>query len=440
MKHFLADNQLQHAIASLTVTDTNGKIIYHYNDQYGVAPASNMKVFTSIAVLDLLGKDYQYKTEIGCSGKIKDSVLQGNLFILGHGDPSFGSWRYTQTQPDTIMKQLCVLLRKKGINSIKGEVIIDASAFTQNPIPGGWSWEDMGNYYGAGTWALNWHENQYDMELKPGKNVGEKTEIVKAEPALPNVTFVNKLTTAAAGSGDNSLIFLPPYGDVATIEGTIPQGGLFTISGSLPEPFTPFISALKKGFADNTIQCSCGFQTSLDFALQKKDVPKYDSVIGNFYSPTMDSLIYFFLKRSINLYGEDFVKTLALQKNGEGNTDDGVEILKKFWRDKGLEGSALRIVDGSGLSAGARVTTDALVKALLYAKSQPWYPVFYNALPVVNDMHMKTGTIGGVRAFSGYQTASDGRQYVFSFIVNNYNGSSKEISNKMYEVLNELKK
>ena len=440
MKRLIADEQLQHGIASLCVTDTSGKIIYHYNDEYGLAPASNMKIFTSIAAFDLLGKDYQYKTEIGYTGSVKDSVLNGNLFIVGNGDPSTGSWRFDQTKPDTMMKQLANRLRKKGINNIKGQVILDASKFSLNALPGGWSWEDMGNYYGAGTWGFNWHENQYDVQLKPGKNVGDKTEIVKTDPELPYTTFINKLTTGATGSGDNSLIFLAPGSDVAIIEGTIPQGGLFTVSGSLPEPFTSFLSALKKGLSDAGVQYSGGFQTSAAFALQNKSVPHYDSLIDILYSPSMDSLIYYFMKRSINLYGEDFIKTFALQKNGSGNTDDGVEILKKFWRDRGIESNALDIVDGSGLSAGARVTTDALVKALLYAKSQSWFTSFYNALPIVNEMHMKTGTIGGVRAFSGYQTASDGKEYIFSLIVNNYNGSAKEVSNKMFAVLNELKK
>ncbi len=440
MKIFIEDSQLKHAVASLSVADGSGKIIYHINDKYGLAPASNMKVFTSIATLDLLGKDFQYKTEIGCSGTIADSVLNGNLFIVGSGDPTTGSWRYAQMQPDSLMKTIAMLLHQKGIKTINGQVILDGSKFSSNPIPGGWSWEDMGNYYGAGCWGLNWHENQYDMKLLPGKKIGEKAEIKVVEPEAGNTTFINQLTTAERGSGDNSLIFLPPNNDVGIIEGTIPQGGLFTVSGSLPEPFSPFISALKKGFADNKIQCSCGFQTSFDFLLQKKKLPHYDSLINYIYSPAMDSMIYFFLKKSINLYGEDFIKTIALQQNGYGSTDDGVKILKQYWNDKGIDKSAIKITDGSGLSAGSRVTTDALVKALLYAKTRSWFSSFYDALPVVNNMHMKTGTISGVKAFSGYQKSATGNEYVFSIIVNNYDGSTESVINKMFTVLNELKK
>ncbi len=440
MKKITEDAQLKHGIASLCVADTTGKIIFHLNDEYGLAPASNMKVFTSIAALDLLGKDYQYKTEIGYSGNIKDSVLNGNLFIKGNGDPTTGSWRYAQTGADSLMKRLCIILRNKGIHQIKGQIILDGSAFNNNAIPGGWSWEDMGNYYGAGTWGLSWHENQYDMQLQPGKNIGESPKINKIDPENESVTFINELKTAEAGSGDNSLIYLSPNSDIAIIEGTIPKGDLFTISGSLPNPYTSFISAIKKGFAINHIVFAGSFQTSMDLVLQNKPLPRYDSLIDYIYSPTLDSMIYFFLKKSINLYGEDFVKTFALQKNGYGSTNDGVKLLQEFWISKGIESSAIKITDGSGLSAETRVTTDALVKALLYAKKQPWYQTFYDALPIVNEMHMKTGTISGVRAFSGYQKAANGKEYIFSIIVNNYDGSTASVTNKMYDVLNELKK
>ncbi len=440
MKRFTNDAQLKHAIASLTVADITGKIIYHLNDEYGLAPASNMKVFTSIAAFDLLGEDFRYKTEIGFTGNINDSVLDGDLYIVGNGDPTTGSWRYAQTQPDSLLKELCGLLRKKGISTITGQIILDGSHFSPNAIPGGWSWEDMGNYYGAGAWGLNWHENQYDMQLKPGKRIGDKPEIVKTEPKTEYTTFINNLTTAARGSGDNSLIYLPPNNQVGIIEGSIPAGGLFTVSGSLPEPYTSLITALQKGFTDNGIVHEGGFQTSADFALQNKSVTHYDSLIDYIYSPSLDSMIYFFMKKSINLYGEDFIKTIALQKTGLGSTDDGAKLIKTFWTNKGIESSALKIKDGSGLSAETRVTTDALVKALLYARSRSWFSAFYDALPVVNNMHMKTGTISGVKAFSGYQKASNGKEYVFSIIVNNYDGSTVRVIDKMYDVLNELKK
>jgi D-alanyl-D-alanine carboxypeptidase/D-alanyl-D-alanine-endopeptidase (penicillin-binding protein 4) len=96
-------------------------------------------------------------------------------------------------------------------------------------------------------------------------------------------------------------------------------------------------------------------------------------------------------------------------------------------------------MDGSGLSPQNRVTTYAEVKVLQYARARSWFNAFYDALPEYNSMKMKSGSIGGARAFAGYHTAIDGRQYTFSIIVNNYEGSSGEVVKKMYAVLDVLK-
>ena len=157
------------------------------------------------------------------------------------------------------------------------------------------------------------------------------------------------------------------------------------------------------------------------------------------FSPPFDSLNYWFLKKSINLYGEAFIKTMAFQKNGFGATIKGVDLLKDFWADNGIEKSAINICDGSGLSPQNRVTPDALVKALQYAKTRPWFSSFYHALPEYNDMKMKSGSIAGARAYAGYHTAKDGKQYTFSFLINNYDGEAAAVVKKMFRVLDNLK-
>ena len=146
------------------------------------------------------------------------------------------------------------------------------------------------------------------------------------------------------------------------------------------------------------------------------------------------------MKKSINLYGEDLIKTMALERYGIGTTDSGVAIMRSYWEERGIEKSAFRVADGSGLSAKNHVTTYGLVQALLYAKTRPWFTAFYNSLPIYNNMHMKSGTIAGVKSYSGYHTSAKGKEYVFSMIINNYDGSTDSIINKMYSILDELKK
>ena len=158
-----------------------------------------------------------------------------------------------------------------------------------------------------------------------------------------------------------------------------------------------------------------------------------------YVSPTLDSINFWFLKKSINLYGEAFVKTIALQNNKPGSTDSGINIIRNYWNKRGIEKSALKIIDGSGLSPANRLTTDALVRILQFAKQQSWYPSFYNALPEMNGIKMKDGYIGGVRSYAGYVTLKSGTSLCFAFIVNNFDGSPALAREKIWKVLDLLK-
>ena len=167
-------------------------------------------------------------------------------------------------------------------------------------------------------------------------------------------------------------------------------------------------------------------------------IPVYKTLY-ELQSPALDSLNYWFMKKSINLYGEALIKTIAYEKKGEGSTEKGLEILKQFWKEKGIEPSALHMKDGSGLSPANRVTPTALVQVLQYARTKSWFKYYYDALPEYNGMKLKSGTIGGVKAFAGYHTAKDGTPYTVAIIVNNYDGSTAEVIKKMFRVLDELK-
>jgi D-alanyl-D-alanine carboxypeptidase/D-alanyl-D-alanine-endopeptidase (penicillin-binding protein 4) len=248
------------------------------------------------------------------------------------------------------------------------------------------------------------------------------------------------LQTGKPGSGDNGYIYLPPYSTNAFVTGTEGAGeSTVTISGAIPDP-----SFQIKIFLQNILK-----KNQIDFSGTTFVINEYNKTdsaslipqktLTTIYSPSLDSIIYWFLQKSINLYGEALTKTFAFEKTGFGSTEKGIEILKNFWSEHGIEKSAINIIDGSGLSPQNRVTTDALVSVLQFAKTKTWYNSFYNALPTYNGMKMKSGTISGAKAFAGYQTSKDGTAYTFAIIINNFDASQGSIVPKMYKVLEELK-
>ena len=433
LKKLETDEQFKHAILSMYVVDgKTGKTIYDKNSQTGLAPASCQKVVTSASAFELLGKNYKYKTELAIEGAIKDRSLSGNLYFIVHGDPTLGSWRWASTNEESI--------KEKNISMIKGDMILDDSKWETQATPVGWIWEDVGNYYGAGARGINWHENQYDLVLRPGKKEGDSVEIISTKPRLQVSVLINELKTGKKGSGDNSVIYLPEQGLIGFVRGTVPAGkDSFTVSGAMPDPAGHFMKVIEDLFSLNDIKTAGRTKTATYIFMNKEKLKYSANNLLTITSPSLDSINYWFLKKSVNLYGEAFVKTIAYEKAKFGATDTGIAIIKNFWSDHGIERSALNIIDGSGLSPANRVTTNALVTVMQYAKKQDWFPSFYYALPEMNGLKMKDGYINGVRSFTGYVKSKDGNEYTFSFIVNNFDGSAGTVREKMWEVLDILK-
>jgi D-alanyl-D-alanine carboxypeptidase/D-alanyl-D-alanine-endopeptidase (penicillin-binding protein 4) len=436
------DPQLRHGILGFYVADAKtGNIIYEKNGQLGLAPASTQKIITSASSFELLGNQFRFKTYLRYDVDVSNGKLPGNLYIAGYGDPTLGSWRWSSTTEQAILDRIVGSLQKKGIKEISGDIMIDDFSFTAQPVPEGWIWQDIGNYYGAGSWSLNWRENQYDLLLQSGKHIGERTTIVKTIPALVDFKLANFITSAKKGSGDNGYIYTSPFSNFGFTTGSIPADEKsFSISGAMPRPALQFANALAQKLQEKNIAFSGRTQLSSDSIFAGRPLRTGTHDLDSISSPDLDSINYWFMRKSINLYGEAFVKAIAWrEQENNATTDKGIDIIKDFWTARGIEKAAINIIDGSGLSPQNRVTTHALVQVLQYAKKRPWFQSFYHSLPEYNGMKIKSGSIGGARAFAGYHVSAAGKEYTFAIIVNNYDGSSGEIVKKMYKVLDVLK-
>lgn len=435
-KKFASDSKFKHSsIGLLVVNNTTGQTITIVNAEVGLAPASCQKVITATTSYELLGHNYSYKTTLGFTGKIIDGVLNGDVIIRGSGDPTLGSWRYEQTTEENVLSEFQKAISRQGINEIKGHAYADESLWQGEVIPGGWIWEDVGNYYGAGARSLNWLENQFDLILKSGNNIGDTVEIVGTKPDFVEGLNLKVLATSAGkGSGDNSYIYIPLFDKFGYVRGTIPVNeNLFNVSGSMPQPAKQLAISLEASLKKSTAE-------NVDAAYPKEPViAKPVTVFFTHNSPPLDSIIFWFLKKSINLYGEALIKTLAYQLKKTGDTDSGASVIKRFWSSRGIDPASLNIIDGSGLSPANRVTVSALVHVMQFAKKQSWFPSFYNALPEINGIKMKSGSIGGVVSYTGYIKSKNGNDYTFSFIVNNYDGNANEVRKKMWTLLDILK-
>jgi serine-type D-Ala-D-Ala carboxypeptidase/endopeptidase (penicillin-binding protein 4) len=432
--------EMKHALVGVEVFDNRkGEIIYQHNAQTGMAPGSTQKIFTSMAALELLGKDFRYSTGFYLK---RDSgrPSSGQLLVKAQGDPSFGSFRYPGSRPLDILKAIMAGLKTTGIRQVDPDpLVLTDSAFSRLSVPGGWIWEDIGNYYGAPARGFNWRENQYDLVLGSGKKTGDPAAIRKTIPGTARQIMGERLSTGEKGSGDNTIVYPALDDSPAYIEGTIPPGeDSFLVSGSLLDPAAQFKRELDSSLASENIlveKISDSNATAGSDPSPGKEFPE----VYRHQSPILDSLNYWFLQKSINLYGEAFLHTLAGRFQAGSRSLSATEFLQDFWKRHGVEPAALHIEDGCGLSPQNRVTPDALVRALEFGRSRPWFPQFLAALPLHNGLSMKSGSIGGARAFAGYSRGTDGNSYSFAIIVNNFDGPAARVIQEMYSVLNNLK-
>ncbi len=436
--NLLADEQAKHALTSLCVLDANtGKILFAKNEQIGLATASTLKTITAASAFSILGKDFQYQTSLGYSGSIMaDGTLKGNLIITGSGDPTLGSWRY-QNKENAVLLQWVAAIKAAGIKKIDGSIIGDDRIFGTQTTPEGWVWQDIGNYYGAGTSGLAWRENQFDIHLRPGSNTSAAVTVVKTSPAMPYIQIKNELKTGGSGTGDRTYAFLPPYANLAYLRGTWGIGiAKSSISVALPDPAFDCAYRLQDTLKRLGIETSQQATTARLMELNSLPIPAITK-INTITSPTLSEITYWFLKKSVNLYGETLLKTIALKTGKAATTAKGVETEVNLWSEKGIDKSALNIIDGSGLSPGNRITTSAMAGILFQIQKESWFADFYKALPDYNGMKIKSGTINDVSAFAGYHTDTEGNKYIIVININNYSGGG--INKKLFRVLDELK-
>ena len=441
----------------------NGQVLMSHNSERGLAPASGLKAMTTSIALDELGPDFTFKTSLFYSGHIDDKgTLNGNIYIRGGGDPTLGSDVVDGSlSTDSLMQQWTRAIKQAGIRKVKGKIIADNQIFTGNSTPDYWLWMDIGNYYGAGANGLTIHDNMYHLYFQPSSVAGKPAKLLRMDPRIPGLTFINYMKTGARGSGDNGYIYAASLQHEAVLRGTVPAGYTeFSIKGSIPDPALYAAETLQSTLKKLGIVVAGADHDRPPETVAKADSPvNYDSMtmLTTTRSPQLKDIIYKTNKKSINLYAEHCLRMLAVQETKKGTEEEGVKTIKDFFTDHHIYSKGLHLYDGSGLSPADRITPRTMVEQLTYASKQPWFSDFYRSLgiagdpddigyfrhfangtPIANNARIKSGLITDVRSMSGYLHDKKRRLIVFSLIANNYNGHMHDVDNLYKKVLVEL--
>ncbi len=383
----------------------SGKVLMDENGDKSMIPSSCMKLVTAAAALHILGPQMRFSTHLAYDGKIEQGTLHGNLYIIGGGDPCLGSDRIASSLSwDKLLNVWSFAVKSLGIERIEGTIIPDSSLWENARAVPDWSWEDIGNYYGAGASALSFHENAYRIFFAPGPQVGDSASVVKIEPSLSHLALQSEVKTGEKGSGDQACIYGSEGTFMQRIRGTIPAGvGEFSIKGALPDPGYACIELFKRSL------------NSLGISIEDKEIQEASrQVFYSMKSPTVSEIIREMQKTSINLYAEHLLKKMGEVELKNGSTLSGTTCVKKFLQNLGMDLSGCRIADGSGLSRKNVITAHQLVDLLILMRKSEFFPEFFHSLTVPRaGIHGKSGSMTLIRSYAGYS-----KDIAFAILIN----------------------
>lgn len=416
------------------------KIVEQYNADSLFIPASIVKLTSTSTALDALGDTFRFVTRVYIDGEIgADSVLHGNLNIVGGADPTIGFSVFTK---ERFIDSLYAALHRSGIKSIDGNLVGFAGIYDSLIIPDTYPEDDRGNYYGAGTAGLIWDGNSITLSFSTPTTAGAKTTFKSVFPPFDNFVLDNKTTAGRYGTSENSIIWGNPFDFSRMIDGTLPPGkSNVEVYGSSPDPALGFVVAVKALLIKNGIPIN-----GRCIGSYKNGCPS-GSPLLTYYSKPLGEIIQYTNTKSYNVSAETCLKMAGLKKYGSGSWECGLKAVYELFDKYNVDPDEMNLFDGSGLSKANKIAPAAMALFLMNIRNESWFETLYASLPIAGEtgtlksmfdgtnvkgkLRAKSGFMKTVRAFAGYVPNQKNEMMVFCIIVNNYSGDAYALKKKL---------
>lgn len=451
--------ELAQAMVGIKVASLDtGQVLFESNANKLLRPASNMKLYTVAAGIDRLSPDYRFVTSVYAAAKPDSKgVIKGDLIIYGRGDPSIG-FRFHEGNYFKGVDDLAARIVAAGVKRVDGDLVGDESYFTGPPYGTGWEWEDLQWWYGAEVSALTINDNFLDTSVKPGNKVGAPA-VITTGPPDPLLRITNRVTTAPNGTKRDLSIYRALNSDVVEFSGAIALDDRgYTGRMAISRPGLLFAYLLRASLAQQGVTIKGKTRTVDSYSggslFRPMNAAPNVALNGNSQpieiarreSVAFSQIAAQTLKPSQNLYTELILRTLGELPAAPAPTqprtseERGIEVVRTFLKEAGVDPSSLSLTDGSGLSRNDMITAEATLQMLIYMHQHRYAAAFREALPIAgvdgtlrnrmkgtaaeNNVRAKTGTLSAASSLSGYVTSASGERLVFSIMVNNYPGST----------------
>lgn len=423
LERILEDPVLARAHVGLSVIEIeSGEPLYERAAERRFTAASTVKLVTGAVALHRLGAGHRWSTRFLLDGPLRDGVLEGDLWIVGGGDPS--------VDRETLAVWASAL-RRAGLRRIDGDVVGDDRAIPEPRWGLGWTWNDLYAGWGAGVSGLQLTPGRVRAELVPAAEMGDPARLRYLGQDGP-VPLAVRVQTGPAGA-DPVLRWVPdPEGGPVGLEGWIPADRRVPLSLAPPHPTRYLLDRFALVLVDSGI----AVEGRVRRAAEEEVPPASPLWTGEFDSDSLGLVLGRMLRVSDNQAAELLLRSLGREAGGRGTSEEGLAAVEETLAGWGIEPGAVALADGSGLSRYSEVTPSALVRLLRRVRQLPEGPFLVSSLPVgavdgtlagrfigtvgQRNVRAKTGTLSAVRGLAGYVDDHTGEPLAFALLLNGF--------------------
>ena len=404
------------AVSVVVQESGSGRVRVDHRGGVPVNPASLTKLVTTIAALDQLGPAWTWRTPVWVQGPLRDGVLDGSVHVQGRGDPTL------------VLERVWLLLRRlqqMGVREIRGDVVLDSSAFAN---AGGSAADfdgEAGRAYNVRAEALLLNYKSVVYGFVPDAARGVAT--VTVEPPLSGHDADRSVPLAQGPCGDwRARLDASFTGERARFAGSYPAScGELSWVRADPDPDSynaRLIQALWREMGGR-----------LTGSVREGPAPAGRPTF-ELQSPPLLEVVREINKFSNNVMAQQLFLTLALERQpGRAASPAAAREWLQRWlvaRFGDLGSDGVVIDNGSGLSRETRMPARLLARLLTHAADGPWMAELMSSLPIagvdgtlrrtrtgVGRAHLKTGSLRDVVALAGWVLADNGQRWQLVAVV-----------------------
>lgn len=397
---------------SLVVIDARGETLFDAGATRALTPASVQKLIVADASMNLLGPAHRFHTIAAAEHPVQgDGTLEGNLWIVGSGDPSLRS--------DDLRSAVNTLARS-GLKTVTGGVAVDPSAMHGPEINPHWDASDANEDFQAATSAVSVDGDTAEFRVY-GTSPGAPARVA----IFPRSTMIHTSGSVATSSGSDDVV-IAAMGTPNTFRygGAIPadtEEKFWLPVHDIPH-YVGSVVATMLGDARITVQQPPSVETA----------PLDSIVLWDHRSAPLVQLERHMLYVSDNHYAEQLLRAVGGDSGGEADTSDGIAAEMQFLHSRGIPTPGMRLVDGSGLAVSNRVAAITLARTLSDAELheggaqlQPLLPEggkdgtlkHYDFTSALGRVRAKTGHLSGVASLAGYVDTRHHGRLAFAFLI-----------------------